>query len=421
MKMKRDLRNRIAVIWILMIGMVVSPTQAQDVQWRGPARDGKYPSTGLLKEWPEGGPELVLRKEGLGGGYSTPVFYDGMVYVTGRRDTLEVVTAVDLDGTVRWETVYGRPWMESFQETRNTPAIENDRIYITGAMGTVNCIDAKTGHILWSRNTHEEFDAGFHRWGMAESVLLTENAVISSPVGEETVMVALDKRDGSVIWKSEPTGDVRSYVSPLLIEYNGVKLLIATTSNHLVGIDPATGKTFWKLDLVTDYTEKGRRNSTNTPLYHDGEIFVSSGYDDKALMVALSDDARSVHVKWTNDVLDNHHGGLVLLDGYIYGSNWINNGNGNWICLDWDTGEVMYDEKWHNKGSIIYADGMFYVFTEKQGHVGLVESTPEGFHVVSSFQVSDGRGPRWAHPSIYDGKLFLRHHDVLLVYDIQQK
>ena len=413
----RSLQTLIILV-MLTLSNVVS---AQDAQWRGPGRDGIYPATGLLKEWPENGPDLVLKKEGLGGGYSTPVMYDGTIYITGRRDTLEVITAVGVDGSVLWETVYGRPWMESFQETRNTPAIENGRIYITGGMGTVNCIDAKTGQILWSRNTHDEFDAGFHRWGMAESVLLTEDAVISSPVGDETVMVALNKEDGSVIWKSEPTGDVRSYVSPLMVEHNGNKLLVATTSRHLVGIDPATGKVFWKLDLITDLTEKGRRNSTNTPLYHDGEIFVSSGYDDKALMVALSDDVRSAKVKWTNDVLDNHHGGLVLLDGYIYGSNWISNGKGNWVCLDWDTGEVMYDEEWHNKGAMIYADGMLYVFEEKQGHVGLVEATPEGFNVVSSFQVSDGRGPRWAHPSIYDDKLFLRHHDVLLVYDIKER
>lgn len=397
---------------------VFSEALPQKVQWRGPDRDGKYPAEELLKKWPADGPELVLQKEGLGGGYSTPVIYDGIYYVTGRRDTLEVVTALDLNGKVLWETIYGHPWMESFQETRNTPAIEDGRLYITGAMGQVNCIDAKTGHILWSRNTHEEFDAGFHRWGMAESVLLTEDAVISSPVGEQTVVVALDKEDGSLIWKTKSAGGVRSYVSPLMINHNGSQMILATTSEKLVAIEPAKGEILWELDLVTDYTERERRNSTNTPLYHDGEIFVSSGYDDIALMISLSEDGRSPSVKWTSDVLDVHHGGMVLVDGYIYGSNWISNGKGNWVCLDWDTGEVMYEEEWHNKGSVICADGMLYVFEEKRGNVGLVVPTPEEFKVVSSFEVDAGRGPRWAHPAIYDGKLLLRHHDVLLVYDI---
>lgn len=396
------------------------PSTAQEVQWRGPNRDGKYPDKGLLKEWPEDGPKLLLKKEGLGGGYSTPVLYKDIIYVTGRRDTLEVITALVMDGEILWETIYGKPWMQSFQETRNTPAIEDGKIYITGTMGTVNCIDAATGDILWARNTHDEFSGEFHRWGMAESVVLTEDAVISSPVGEKTTLVALDKNDGSVVWQSEAIGDVRSYTSPLLIEHKGVQLIIASTSRHLVGVDPATGEIFWKFDHITGFTEKNRRNSTNTPVYHDGEFFFSSGYDDLALMFTLSDDGRSVELKWTSDVLDNHHGGLVLVDGFLYGANWISNGKGNWVCLHWDSGEVMYEEEWHNKGSIIYADGMLYVFDEKFGNVGLVEPNPEDFYVKGSFTVDDGRGPRWAHPSIFDGKLFLRHHDVLLVYDIRE-
>jgi outer membrane protein assembly factor BamB len=328
---------------------------------------------------------------------------------------------VDLSGKVLWETIYGKPWMESFQETRNTPAIENGKIYITGAMGTVNCIDAKSGHILWAKNTHKEFDANFHRWGMAESLLLTEDAVISSPVGSQTVLVALNKNDGKLLWKSEGTGDARSYVSPLLIEYNGHLLILATTSKYLVGIDPNDGKIKWKFDIVFSYTDRGRRNSTNTPLYHKGEIFVSSGYNDKAIMFKLAEDCSSVSVKWTTDVLDNHHGGMVLVDGYIYGANWLNNGNGNWVCLKWDTGEKMYEESWYNKGSIIYADEMLYIFEEKFGNVGLLHATPDGFNIEGEFKVDDGRGPRWAHPSIYDGKLLLRHLDVLLVYNLKEK
>ncbi len=413
--------ERTGLLIFLLSLLLIMPLAAQEVQWRGPNRDGKYPDTGLLNEWPESGPELLLKKEGMGGGYSTPVYYDDIIYVTGRRDTLEVITALTMDGTVLWETVVGKAWMQSFQETRNTPAIEDGRIYITATMGTVNCIDAKTGDVIWARNTHDEFGGEFHRWGMAESVVLTEDAVISSPVGEKTTLVALDKNDGSVIWESEPTGDVRSYVSPLLIEHYGMQLIIASTSNHLVGVDPATGEIFWKFDHVTDLTDKNKRNSTNTPIYHDGEFFFASGYNDLALMLTLSDDGRSVGLKWTSDVLDNHHGGLVLVDGFLYGANWISNGKGNWVCLNWESGEVMYEEEWHNKGSIIYADGMLYVFDEKFGNVGLVEPNPEGFIVKGSFTVDDGRGPRWAHPSIFDGKLFLRHHDVLLVYDIREK
>jgi hypothetical protein len=137
-------------------------------------------------------------------------------------------------------------------------------------------------------------------------------------------------------------------------------------------------------------------------------------------MFTISPDGESVQLKWKDNILDNHHGGIVLVDGYIYGSNWLNNGNGNWVCLEWETGKVMYEEHWHNKGSIIYADGRLYLYDEKRGHVGLVEPTPEEFRLISSFRIKEGSGPHWAHMSIYDKKLFIRHGEVLFVYDISE-
>jgi len=292
-------------------------------------------------------------------------------------------------------------------------------IYITSAMGMVNCIHKLTGDITWQVNTHEVFKGEFHRWGFAESLVLTDKAVISSPVGNETVLVALDKKDGSLLWKTGSLGNERSYASPLIIEYNGTKLILAQTSVFLVAVNPGNGQIVWKYDLVTDLTPEGRRNNTNTPLYQNGEIFVTSGYNSTAVMLKLSDDASSVSLKWTSDVLDTHHGGVVLVNGYIYGSNWLNNGNGNWVCHDWNTGEVKYEEKWFNKGSIIYADGRLYLFDEKHGNLGLAIPDTAALKVVSSFKVEGGAGPYWAHPSIYNGYLLVRHGEVLFVYDIK--
>lgn len=411
--------NRIFFITALLI-FFSDTISAQIVQWRGPNRDGHYPSNGLLQEWPEGGPELIAKMENLNSGYSSPVWYKETIYIPGRKDTLTILTAMKLDGTILWETPYGKAWMQSFPETRNTPTIENDRIYISAGMGQVSCIDAITGELIWQINTHDEFEGEFHRWGFAESLVLTEEAVISSPVGKQTVMVALDKETGDLIWKTESLEDKRSYVSPKIIEHNGKKMIIAVTSSFVVGVDPENGTILWKYNLATNHPGS-RNNNTNTPLYHNGEIFITRGYDAVAVMLQLSEDGSSVSLKWTNDVLDVHHGGVVLVDGYIYGSNWLNNGNGNWICLDWDTGEVMYDEKWHNKGAIIYADNRLYVYEEKRGHVGLVVPDSSGFELKGSFQVTDGTGPHWAHPVIFEKMLFVRHGDVLLVYDIDAR
>lgn len=402
---------------ILLLFIIYSTLSAQLVQWRGPDRKGHYPEEGLLQEWPKRGPGLVVKFENLNNGYSSPVYYKEIIYITGKKDTLTVMTAMKLDGTLLWETPYGRAWERSFPETRNTPTIENDRIYISAGMGTVNCIDANTGKVIWSVNTHKKFGGKFHNWGYAESLLATENAVISSPVGERTIMVALDKNTGELIWETESLGDVRSYVSPKLIDHNGRKMILAVTTKFAIGVDPENGTLLWRYDLADNH-QGGRNINTNTPIYHESDIFITRGYDSEAVMLTLSENGSSVSLKWTSDVLDTHHGGVVLVDGYLYGSNWINNGMGNWVCLDWDTGEVMYEESWHNKGSIIYADNRLYVYDEKQGNIGLVEPDPSGFKLKGSFRMTDGIGPHWAHPAIFDKKLFVRHGDVLCVYDL---
>jgi outer membrane protein assembly factor BamB len=419
MRAKRK-ETKITAGWILLFLWTTCVTEAQDGQWRGANRDGKYPDTGLLQSWPENGPELLLKKEGLGNGYSSPMVVDGMIYISGIREDKDVLTKLDMQGNILWETVYGSAWDQSFPETRSTPTIEDGRIYIMGGLGTVVCMDAASGEIIWQKNTHKEFEGEFHRWGMTESLLLTDKAVISSPTGERTVVVALDKKDGSLLWESEPMGGVRSYVSPVLIEHNGTRMALIHTSEDILAVDPETGEIYWNVDLASEYGfDGGRRNNTNTPLYHRGEIFTTSGYDAQSVMLKLSEDGKAAGVKWHNGVLDVHHGGFILLDGYLYGSNWINNGNGNWVCQEWETGKKMWEETWHNKGSIIYADGKLYILEEKQGHIGLVEPSPEGFKLISSFRLESRSGPYWAHMAIFGKKLFVRHGEVLYVYDVE--
>jgi outer membrane protein assembly factor BamB len=158
----------------------------------------------------------------------------------------------------------------------------------------------------------------------------------------------------------------------------------------------------------------------NTPVFKDDEIYISQGYDYPSVMLKIDPSGESVTEKWINRTLDTHHGGFVKVSGHIYGSNWINNVNGNWICLDWETGEMQYEETWQNKGSIIYSDGMLYCYEEKRGNLALVKPNPEKFDLVSSFKV-EGAGAHWSHPSIFNGNLFIRHLDEITVYDVSKK
>jgi len=157
-------------------------------------------------------------------------------------------------------------------------------------------------------------------------------------------------------------------------------------------------------------------------LFHDGMVYVTGGYNTGGMMVKIAGDGKGASVIWVDSVLDVHHGGVVLVNGFIYGSNWLNNGNGNWCCIDWNTGKKMWEEHWHCKGSVISAEGMLYLFEEKKGNVALVKATPEKFDLVSSFRVTQGTsGPFWAHPVIHQGILYLRHNNALMAYDIKQK
>lgn len=390
-------------------------------QWRGPDRDGKYPETGLLKSWPENGPPQVLALTGVGKGYSQPVVYNGRIYVTGmKNETTDVLSSFDMTGKLLWERAYGPAWDRSYPETRSTPTIEDSRVYLVGGQGMISCLDALSGEIIWQKDAHTRFSGEFHRWGVSESVLLTDKAAFYTTGGAETSVIAINKSDGTLLWKSQSLGGERAYASPLLIERGGLQIVLAQTANHLIGINAANGEILWDYDMLPLHQgQQGSGAHNNTPIYKDGEIFVTNGYDRLAVMFSLSADGKSINVKWKNDVLDVHHGGVVLVDGHLYGANWLNNSRGNWASVRWNDGHTNWETEWHTKGSVIYADGMLYLYEERSGNVALVRPDASKLDVVSTFRMGGGEGPHWAHPSIYNGFLFLRHGDVIKVFDIK--
>ena len=211
-----------------------------------------------------------------------------------------------------------------------------------------------------------------------------------------------------------------NYCSPILVERGGFKIIVTMLGEHFVGIDASNGKTLWK-DAFEDYQDDPDDINPVSPVYFNGSIYTTSGYDDGGALYDLSEDGLSITRRWTDETLDVHIGGVVLVDGYIYGANWENNSKGNWVCLEWETGKVMYEKKWINKGSIISADGMLYCYTEKKGEVGLVKANPKRFELISSFKLPLGDGQRWAHPAISDGRLYMRRGEALMVYDIKAK
>lgn len=408
---------------ILILTAVLLPAllQAQTSQWRGVNRDGFFNEEGLLKQWPEEGPQLVLKVDNLGKGWSSAVIHNNVIYVSGMKETTDVLSAIDQSGNILWQTPYGKSWDKSFPDTRSTPTIENNKAYVTSGSGEVACIDAANGKILWKREAFSDNDGEFGMWGDAENLLIVDDKVIFTAAGPKTSMVALDKNTGADVWKTKSVNDEKAYVSPILVEYNGKRQIIGMGANMLFGVEPETGEMVWNYDYCHvnnfKWDDKGVINCTS-PIFNNGGLYVTSGYNHTSAKFQLKKDLSGIDFQWTNETLDNHHGGVVLVDGFIYGSNWLNNSKGNWCCVNWETGELKYETEFESKGSIISSPNQLYIYTEK-GVVGLVNPNPEKFDLICNFKISDGDGANWAHPTIKDGKLYIRHGNVLLVYNIK--
>ena len=394
-------------------------TSSEWPQFRGPHRDGKSTETGLMKKWPEQGPKMIWSAQGLGTGYSTVAITNDTIYTTGTVKKKGILFAFDMNGKLKWEKTYGDEWRKSFPSARTTPTIEEDRLYIISGVGEVFCFNANTGQKKWSVDAFNQFGGKYGNWGIAESPLIVDDIVICTPGGSKATMAALNKMTGQTVWTAQVESEKHCYCSPILVERGPNKIIVTMTDDYVFGVDAKTGKLLWK-DSQKDQFGHNKSINPVSPISHDGRVYATSGYDDGGAMLALSADGTSVARKWVDSTLDNHHGGVVLVDGYIYGANWAGNGDGSWVCLDWNTGEVKYDQHWNCKGAITYADGMLYCYEEKSGNIALVNPTPEKFDVVSSFKVELGDGKHWAHPVVCGGTLYIRHGDVLMAYDIKE-
>jgi outer membrane protein assembly factor BamB len=409
------------VLYLFIIWLFIYDAQAQVVQWRGPNRDGKFPDTGLLNSWPESGPGLILKIDSLGAGYSSAQYYKNTIYITGKIDDKDYISAYTMNGDRLWRTKYDDAWFRSYSDSRCTPTIKEDRIYLIGGSGRLVCIDATNGNVHWERDIQTEYEGEWARFGTGEAPLLVDDLVVATVGGNKTTMVALHTADGTPAWQTNSIGGERSYGSPKLYERNGVRQILGFTSKNVFGVNPENGKVMWNHPYFPENKRVKSRGAfmTNTPLVHENEIYYTCGYDVPAIKLAIAEDGQSVKTMWVDTMLDVHHHGVVYVDGYIYGTNWYNNRQGDIICLDWETGKVNYKHDFGGKSSVIYADGMLYFYQERSGEVALAKPNPEKFEMVSSFKVEHGTGPHWAHPTIYDKKLFIRHGETLMVYDIK--
>lgn len=385
--------------------------------WRGPNRDGIFPEENLLDKWPENGPEMLWSFEGLGFGHSSAAVANNKVYVTGIKDTIAsagTLYTFDTEGNLLWQKNYGPDFNLNFHGPRSTPVVVDSLIYIESGMGAVYCLNVETGNHVWSVDFIKDLGVdSVIQFGFSESVLIDDENLICVPGGKENNVVALNRLTGEKVWSSPGNGEIATYNSPILINHNGLKLVIAMTSHSIIGIDATTGEKYWRVEQ----TQQNKIHA-NTPLYSDGKILVATAGREKTsgiVMLQLSEDGKSVTENWRNNKLMNLMGGMVKIDSCLYVSAYLKS---DWQVLNWNTGEMLVQNKDLGGGSIIYADGLFYCYAENDGEIALVNASPEKFEIISRFNVPLGTDQHWARPVIKDGQLYIRHGNALMVYKI---
>ncbi len=391
--------------------------------WRGPARDDHSPDTGLLKEWPEGGPKLLWTSKVGGKGYSCPAVVGGRLYLTGtRRGKAQIYCLDAATGEEVWSTDIGDDAGEGYNTgwgggTRGAVTVDDGLIYAISANGDVACVDVEKGARKWTKSFVKDFNGKVPSWGYAESPLVDGEKLIVTPGGKGGAIVALDKKTGRTIWKSEGLEDEAQYSSVIIAEVKGRKQYVQLFMKTLAGVDAETGKVLW-----TSGWKDGRTAVIPTPIYHKGHVYVTSGYGAGSKLVNIEgDDAKDV---WVNKVMKNHHGGVVLVDEHLYGFS----DGGGLVCQELESGEKVWNESGEGiqKGAVHYADGMLYGLDEQEGSVFLAEATPKGYKEHGRFslpavtKLREGtQGKVWTHPVVIGGRLYLRDQDLVFCFDVK--
>lgn len=396
-------------------------------QFRGPRRDGVCDERGLLTSWPETGPKVLWSASKLGNGYSSPIIVGDRIYITGDvGDDLQVF-ALDLNGQPIWQAKNGGAWKDEYPGARASVAYHAGHIYHHNAHGRVACFDAANGKEIWSLNTLERFGGKNITWGLSECLLVDDRAVYVTAGGSSALVIALDPKNGTVIWQSAPVSDSEneqaaetpSYVSPILVEFAGRKLLVGCSLKYLFCVDAATGKLQWTKQLPTRYLVLAMmpvligadRIFMTAPHGTGGHCYQLTPPETKDAPVGVNED-------WTTK-LDTCQGGVIHSNGKLFGSFYSD--RKGWAALNSSTGEVLYTSTEFAKGSALLAESRLYALAE-DGWMLLLEPTDKEFAVKGRFRLAEAtRRDAWAHPVIDRSRLYLRYHDTLTCYDVKAR
>jgi outer membrane protein assembly factor BamB len=404
---------------VLLLTLILMPANAGVVvleaewpQWRGPERNGLSRETGLMKAWPASGPKAAWSASGLGQGYGSLSIKGDRIFVQGMKGGESFVFALSrADGKQAWAAKLGPSQTDDRGDgPRGTPTVDGDRVYALSENGDLACLRFNNGSVVWQRNILKDFGGSNLRWLISESPLVDGNRLIVMPGGREAGLVALDKMTGKTVWAAKELSDDAGYASCIVADVQGVRTVMGFTARAGVGVRASDGKLMWRYEPVANRTA-----NCTTPVYHDNKVFYTSAYGTGSALLKLTAQGGEVKAEeayFSRDMM-NHHGGVVLVDGYLYGFS-----NAILTCMEFATGKVMWRDRSVGKGSLTYADGQLYLLGEGNT-VGLAEATPQGYREKGRFTIEDQGRPSWAHPVVAGGKLYVRNQNLLTAYEVK--
>jgi len=403
--------------WEVILGAAVrSAGDGRSENWpefRGPHRDNMSAETGFLKSWPAGGPRLLWKFSGCGRGYASVSAVKGLLFTAGDFDREQRVIAIDSIGDLAWQSPNGASWLGASPGSRGTPTYRDGLVYHMNPEGRLAAYRAESGQEIWAVNLGQRFGVEGSPWALSESVVVDQDTVLCVPGGSRGRVVALDKMTGATVWANTDIAQGAGHSSPRVVTHQGRRQLLTFLEGSVVGVDVATGALLWS------YPHRARYNLTAvTPLYREGYVFISSGYGIGGRLLKIAQDSRSASEIWHQADIDTCHGGVVLLDGYLYGSGCKQSRKG-FLCVDFATGNTVWNHRELGKVTSLYADGRLYCLSN-QSRMSLVLPDPSECRIVSQFDLLEGgEGTSIAHPVIHDSRLYIRHGTFLYAYDIR--
>jgi outer membrane protein assembly factor BamB len=437
----------LAAVWLLTIPLAA--LAADWPQWRGPDRMDVSMETGLLKAWPKAGPPLLWKSNNLGIGFSGPAIVGDRLYTMGARDEVEYVLALDANnGKELWHTKLGPIF--TFEDNRwgdgprGTPSVDRNHLYALGAQGELVCVQVKDGKEVWRKNLIKDFGGKVMHadeplsWGYCESPLLDGDQLVCCPGGPQGTMIALDKKTGTILWRTTDLKDEATDSSIMPAVIDGTRQYVQTTfkgspeGGAVVGVAARDGKVLWVFP-ISRYNDSYA--IVPTPIVRGNLVYVAAGYNAGCDLLEITRDSKGVfkakdlYSSRSQKVMQNEHGGVVLVGDYLYG---YSDGKG-WVCQDFKTGKLVWNEKYQldGKGSLTCADGHLYFYSD-EGIAALLKPSPKGWEESGRFALPEkAKVPEirkssqsahiWTHPVVANGRLYLRDQELLFCFDVRDK